>query len=1032
MTDERVLRFGPFHLDLTNQLLRHGEQTLALTPKAFALIAYLVARPGQVITKEELFAQLWPGTIVSDAALTVVMSEVRQRIEDSAREPRYIETVHRRGYRFIGRVVSGQHSVNSSPSPTPTPQSPTPVLVGRDADLALLHEYFAKVVEGEPQLVFITGEPGIGKTALVDTFLFEARSHKEFGVHEPATNQRAKIIRSSQTPNSELSSTPVVIGYGQCIEQFGEGEAYLPLLSALSRCCKVPDNEWIIPELQQHAPTWLVQLPALVSHEEFERLQRKTVGATRTRMLRELAEALEVITQHQPLIFVLEDLHWSDPSTLEFLAFLARQRQAAKLMVLATYRPVEMLTDGHPLKRTLQELFAHHLATELPLRLLTEAEVSSYLHQRFPASPLPTQLARVLYQRTGGNPLFLTSLVRDLIARQILTQFDGQWVLQGDIELIGTETPESIRHLVARQRERLSPTVQRVLEAASLAGSEFSAAIVAAAMETTTLTIEAQCRRLTEQQQFLRPVGINNWPDGTQAERYGFQHALYQQLWHERVSLTQRQQWHLRMGERLEVAYARDPHAVAAELARHFEQGRDYAKAIRYLQLAGEQAVRRSAHHEAASYLTKGLELLQTLPDNPERTRQELALQLALGTPLITTKGFASPDVKKTYTRAQALCRRVDETAQLFPALWGLWVFYFIHGDLRTARKLGTQLLTFAQRTQDPTLLLQAYHSLWPASFFIGDWTPTRAHLEQGMALYDAQQHSSLAFLYSGHDAGVCCQGYVAWMLWFLGYPDQALQKNQETIALAHELSYLTNVVEALISATWIYSCCREKQAALEHAEAAIALSREQGFALNLAYGTIVRGWALVEQGQGEEGIMQMRQGLAGFLATGAGVGYSYFLALLAGAYGTVGQPEEGLQVLAEALATVDKNDEHFYEAELHRLKGTLTLQSQTSLEQVKTGQDKSEETDPRPPTLDPQGEAEACFLKAIEVAQKQQAKSLELRASTSLARLWQHQGKRAEAHKLLSDVYNWFTEGFDTKDLQETKALLDDLSSGV
>ncbi|NOT53089.1 MAG: AAA family ATPase, partial [Deltaproteobacteria bacterium] len=906
-----------------------------------------------------------------------------------------------------------------------------PPLVGRDSELTHLRHLFEQAIDGERQLVFFTGEPGIGKTALIENFLRGTRLW-ELGSRSSSPHPLE--------PSSQLPNPGCWVARGQCIEQFGEGEAYLPLLSAISQCCKVPGNESIIPELQQHAPTWLVQLPALVGHEEFERLQRKTAGATRTRMLRELAEALEVLTQQQPLILVLEDLHWSDPSTLEFLAFLARQRQPAKLLVLGTYRPVEMLADGHPLKRTLQELFAHHLATELALRLLTEADISTYLHRRFPASSLPTQLSQVLYQRTGGNPLFLTSLVRDLIARQVLTQFEGQWVLQGDLARVGTETPESIRHLIARQRERLLPNEQRLLEAASIAGTEFSAALVAAATDSTTLTIEEQCHRLTEQQQFLRPVGVSTWPDGTQAERYGFQHALYQQLWHERVSLTQRQQWHLRMGERLEVAYAQNPHAVAAELAQHFEQGRDYTKAIRYLQLAGEQAVRRSANQEATSYLTKGLELLQTLPDNPRRTRQELTLQLTLGAPLMNLKGWSAPDVERTYTRAQALCSQVGETEQLFPALWGIWVYYFIRAELRTARALGEHLLTLAQNARDPILLLEAHHAQWPALFFLGEWTANRVHLEQGIALYNTQQHSSLAFLYSGHDPGVCCQGYAAWTLWFLGYPDQGIKTLDETLALARESSYPSTIVDSLIASTWFYSCIRERRAAQEHAEAVIAICREQGFALNFALGTIVRGWALVEQGQGEEGIAQMREGLAAALATGAEVNRTYFLALLAGAYGTVGQPEEGLQVLAEALATVAKNDERFYEADIHRLKGELTLAGvrgrglgagkEEKQKSMKKRQKTKAHSNLQPlPEAVVEREAEEYFLKAIEIARQQQVKSLELRAVISLSRLWRSQGKRDQARRLLAELYNWFTEGFATADLQEAQALLTELS---
>src|SRR5262249_23894856 len=353
---------------------------------------------------------------------------------------------------------------------------------------------------------------------------------------------------------------------------------------AVEGLCRALEGPQFIAVLQRSAPTWLMQLPTLLDGVDLDLLQRKTAGATRERMLRELASALELLTPERPVVLVLEDLHWRDSATLELLSYLARRREQARVLVIGTYRPVEMLTEGHPLKRVTQELFAHALGKELPLRPLREAEVNAYLTLRFSASVLPTRLGPVLYQRTGGNPLFLTSMVQDLLNREvILPGADGRWELQGDITELETWKPESVRHLLARQRERLVLEDQRVLEAASLAGLEFSAAAVAAALETQVLQVEERCGRLAEQQQFLRYAGIGEWPDGTRAARYGFVHALYQEFWHEWVSVGRQQQWHVRMGERLETAYGTRAREIAAELALHFAEGREYRKAIQYL-----------------------------------------------------------------------------------------------------------------------------------------------------------------------------------------------------------------------------------------------------------------------------------------------------------------------------------------------------------------------------------------------------------------------------------------------------------------
>ena len=420
------------------------------------------------------------------------------------------------------------------------------------------------------------------------------------------------------------------------------------------------------------------------------------------------------------------------------------------------------------------------------------------------------------------------------------------------------------------------------------------------------------------------------------------------------------------------------------------------------------------------------------MPDTPERAWQELSLQLALAAPLMATKGWADPEVGRIYSRARELCQQVGETPQLFPALWGQWGFYFIGGELLTARELGEQLLNISQSVQDPALLVEGHHALWPALFLLGEFALTRAHLVQGTALYDSQQHGSRAFFYGGHDPGVCCQDFWALTLYSLGYPDQALKKVDEALTLAQELSHPLSLAVALYYAARLHQTRRERQEAQARAETLITLSREQGFALALAWGIIYRGWALAEQGQVEEGIAQIRQGLTAFRATGAGVGRPHFLALLAEACGKAGQTEEGLNALTEALGIVHKNAEREYEAELYRLKGELLLAQESKSQKSKGKSQKSENPNPKSQRPAPHSEAEACFLKAIEVARKQQAKSLELRATTSFARLWQQQGKQKEAHEMLAAVYNWFTEGFDTKDLQEAKALLTELETQV
>jgi predicted ATPase len=770
--------------------------------------------------------------------------------------------------------------------------------------------------------------------------------------------------------------------------------------------------EW----MKQHTPAWLVQMPTLLTPAELEEVQRKVSGASQERMLREMSEGVEAFTEQAPFILVLEDLHWSDVSTLDLLSSLARRIESARLLIMGTYRPEEGLVEGHPLRAIVQELQGHGQCQELALPLLSEAAVSTYLQQRFPTATLPSRLPEILYRNTDGSPLFLTAVVDDLLEREVITEVDGCWVLQEQVDSVATEVPVSIWQLFTRQIDRLTSNEQQIVQAASVAGLEFSSAAVAAGVGVDTTEVEECCTALVRRQHFLRPAGYSEWPDGTQAARYGFRHALYQYLWNERVPIGRRQQFHIRIGERLEKGYGSRASEIAAELAVHFERGRDYQKAVRYLEQACKNALQRSAHHEAATLLTKGLTLLKTLPDTSERAQQELALQIALGAVLIATKGYGALETEKAWTRAYVLCQQLGETSQLSPVLWGLEQLYGIRTDYRRARAYGEQMLSLAQRLQDPSLLLWAYRVLGEVSFCLGECSAAKTYSENSVVLYNPQQRRAQTFAY-GEDPAMAALPYYSMSLFLLGYPDRALQKIREALTLTRELTHANSMAFASFFTIWVHAFRREYTEAREQAETVIALATEQGLPVWLALGTIAQGWVLVEQGKGEAGIAALQQGLAAYRGTGGAQLYTAWLAMLAEAYGKLGQNEDGLSSLAEALEFVDRTGECFYEAEVYRLKGELTLQ--TSVQS-------------RESSVQREREAETYFLKAIEIARRQQAKSLELRATTSLARLWQPQGKKQEAHVLLSEIYGWFTEGFDTKDLQEAKALLDELAEGL
>jgi predicted ATPase len=698
--------------------------------------------------------------------------------------------------------------------------------------------------------------------------------------------------------------------------------------------------------LAQYAPTWLVQMSALVSTAELEVLQRKVAGATRERMLREMAEAVEALTAEWGLVLVFEDLQWSDHSTLELIAYLARRREPARLMIVGTYRPTDVVVRAHPLKGIKQELQVHGQCEEIRLELLTEEDVAEYVARRFggEAQESVPELARLVSRRTDGNALFMVNLVNDLLSRQVIIRRGERWELRGTIADIEREVPSSIRQFIEQQIDRLSPADQHMLEVASVAGAEFSAATVAAGIAATVTAVEERCETLGRHGQFLQARGSEEWPDGTVTACYRFLHALYQDVLYERIPAGQKVELHRRIGERREHAYGDRAHELAAGLAMHFERGREYHRAVYYLGKAGENAVRRSAHQEAIRYLTKGLELLQVLPETPERVQQELSLHLTLGLPLAATRGYAVPEIERTYARAYALCQQIGETPLLFPALVGLWAFYLVRGRLQMAREIAIQGLLLAEQAQNPAFLLEAHLGLGLISCFLGELHSARAHLEEGITVARTLDRTD-RFPTFFQDSEVGCLTYGASVLWHLGYPDQARTRMNEAVTLARKLAHPFSEAYALNLGAGLQMLCRDLPTFRQWITEALTLAQTQGFPLWVGLGTAVSGWALIEQGQIGEGMTQVHQGLALYQATGTELSKSFFLLLLAEAYGRTGQTAEGLALLAETQAFVDITGERLYEAELYRLKGELLLQSQASPRQVKASRDKSKVT---------------------------------------------------------------------------------------
>ena len=573
--------------------------------------------------------------------------------------------------------------------------------------------------------------------------------------------------------------------------------------------------------------------------------------------------------------------------------------------------------------------------------------------------------------------------------------------------------------------------------------------------------IETLCERLVRRRSFLQAHAHRTTSERRLSKRYQFRHSLYRDVVSTYIPTTRQRALHLRIGEWKENAYGKQSRVIASALAMHFEHGQDDNRAIRYLRLAGENATRQSAHHEAMSLFTKGLELLQRLPQTPELIQEEIRLHLALGAPLITLKGYASSEVENTYTQARTLCEQIKGTRYLFPAVLGLCGVRHNQAEFRKARLLAQQLLRLARQDNEPTRLLWAQLFSGTVAYLMGKFARAQQHFMAGITLYDPRKHSPHASDVI-QDPGVHCRCYVAEVLWLQGYADQARQFCHQALTLARQLGHSHSLAVALSSATLLHNWFGDQQTAQALVEELMTLTEEQGFPQWFAVGTFRQGWTLVKQGRAREGIQQMRQGLVAFQATGAKQWLPFFSAELAWACGEAGDVKEGLALVTEGEGLITQTDERVYEAELYRLRGELTLQktgtrgwglgaeegesqnAKVKMQKSKVGSRNwelgagpfpSPFPNPQSQILDPHGEAESCFLKAITIAQQQKAKSLELRAVMSLVRLRQqgaacapHPSTRqqlTDAYTRLGEVYSWFTEGFDTADVREAKALL-------
>jgi predicted ATPase len=761
-----------------------------------------------------------------------------------------------------------------------------------------LNKALAQAKAGHGQIVGAMGEPGLGKSRLFHEF---------------------KLL--------SLTGCLVLEAYSV---SHGKATAYLPVIELLKSYFEIKSEDdgrkrrekvtGKVLNLDRSLEDTLPYLFALLGIEEQPSpLAQMDPQIRRQRTFEALKKLFLRESLNQPLVLIFEDLHWIDGETQGFLDVLSESVASAKILLLTNYRPEYKHEWG-------QKTYY----TQLRLAPLGKEEAEEFLDILLGEYPRPVgerdrvrgtdnnlhSLKQLILDKTQGTPFFMEEVIQTLAEEGTLSGERGAYRLARATTTL--QLPPTVQGILAARIDRLAPDEKALLQQLSVIGRQFPLSLIRQVI----LQSEADLYRLLASLQ--RKEFLYEQPAFPESE-YIFKHALTQDVAYGTVLQEQKKLLHEQTAQAIEQMYKDKLEERYGELAHHYQRSGNTEKAVEYLQKAGQQSARRSAPAEAMTYLTTALDLLKTVPTSPVNLQTELTLQITLGPVLIATKGFAAVEVEHAYTRAQELCRQVGDTPQIVPVLVALALFHFARANHKGAHELGKQLLSLADKTQDSALLLEAHRVLAFTALWRGDMVAARAYAEKGRLLYDPHLHRSHAFLY-GSDPGVVCGYYLMFSLWFLGYPEQASKGVLEVLSRARELAHPFSLASAQSAVTIVRQLLRDERAVQEWAEANIALCTEHGISFWLAGCLFWRGWALGAQGQREEGIAQMQQGLAAWRASGAEVGLPQYLALLAELYGKTGRAAEGLALVDEALMIADRTEEKLHEAELWRIKGELLL----------------------------------------------------------------------------------------------------------
>ena len=863
----------------------------------------------------------------------------------------------------------GSSGATAASAPPPRRASP---IIGREADAGTLAERLARALRGERQIVVVSGEAGAGKTTLVEAFL------------------RDPVVAAAR------------VGHGRCMEQRGAAEPYMPVLEMLEGLCRAPGGESVVGLLVERAPTWMAQMPWLVGPDDLARVRERTLGATQQRMMREAVETVREMSADRPLVLVIEDLHWSDPSSLDLVAALARRSDPARLMLVVTVRSADAATRDHPVHAVVDELEPRGLCTLIALSPLGDDEVLQYLDARLPGAAVPDEAARILRGRTAGNPLFIEKAVDSWIEQGRVRSVGGGWRLEADAGELAWAVPSSVRQLIRQRLSSVSDDDRRLLEAAAVAAPEFGASLIADVSGIPDDEAEERCRALAADDVLLVRRGTETWPDGTITERFGFTHDLCHEVLYEDLPAGRRARLHAGLAARLERAHGDRAGEIATLLAGHFERAGDPVRAVRHLRTAASQALERLAPRDAAERAEAGLRLLEEMGpgDAEERLRIEMELRAVLGPAIVATRGWAADEAERAFARAGEIAERLGLAEEMSWSAYELATLYEIRGDYPRSERLMRDALQDGGRAPASPPLTDAYELLACSLFHQGEFAQALETAETGVARSGLAAANPLVTVY-GDSPVIACHSWAALSLWFMGAVNTARDRSEGAVALARARGHQQGLTLALGQAAVVSQCRREPGLARESADECFDRAEREGFAYRMAMARTIRGWASVHLGDVEGGLRDLHEGLAESRRAGARMDEAHHLGLLADAHAAAGDATAAWAAVGQALAVVPRDGRFFWHAELLRLRGEL-----------------------RAGRGDVAG-AEDDLHAALGVARTQGGRSLELRAAVSQARLLAGGPGGEDARRALAAVLSGTAEGAGTADVRDAVATL-------